>query len=181
MAYGPAGLKDDHDYSLFSTPNYLRGYAHKIERDLIKIGRMYNAKRVRVFALTGTERCERCTNVLTGEVLDSHCPECNGTGRKKSWSFVGRFWAYVDFGPEMRIALETGLTHNPGNDKENFVIIGAPILHDQDFFVVEETRQVFKVFDIEPKHIAMGGTIIAQSVQASSIEDGSPEYRVVDW
>ena len=181
LNYGPIGPEDTHQYTQFPTPKYLRGYAKKIEKDLAKVARMYNGKEIVLYKLTGKHRCVSCTDRITGEVLHTNCRECNGTGKVDAWEKVGSFWAYIDFGPKYTLEQATGTTQNPGNDKDTFIIIGAPLIAEQDFFVTKETREVFKVFNVEPRIIAMGGHVVAQAAMASYIEDGSPQYRVVDW
>ena len=46
VAFGPPRPKVTTDYTLFSTPDYLTGYARKILRDLVKVARMYNGRTV---------------------------------------------------------------------------------------------------------------------------------------
>ena len=182
LKYGPQGPDDEHhDYIHFPTHPHLIGYAEKIKADLINLASLYNGKEVVLYKLTGTERCPKCTNSITGEILVSNCQECHGTGKVDAWTRVGEFWAYIDFGPEYSMPQLLGNTKNPGADRETFVIIGAPMIKDQDFIVVKETREVHKIYNVEPALIAMGGTLVAQAATTSKIEDGSPEYRVIDW
>lgn len=181
LRYGPEGPPDTHQYDKFPTPKYLTGYAKKIEKDLKRVARMYNGKEIIVYKLTGKHRCTVCTDSITGARLSSQCRECNGTGKVDAWEKVGSFWAYIDFGPRYTLETPIGTTTNPGNDKDTFIIIGCPLLAEQDFFVTKETKEVFKIFNVEPRIIAMGGHVVAQAAMASYIEDGSPMYRVIDW
>ena len=181
LAYGPERPSVNHDYTQFTTPTYLRGYSKKILKDLTKAARMYNGKLLRVFQEMAGERCPECTNSITGEVLSSNCKRCNGTGKVNCWNALGSYWSYVDLGPNYRMSMETGNTENPGGVKEQFIILGAPLLKDQDFVVVVETREIFKLFNVEPFIIAMRGDVIAQTASCSSLAAGSPQYGVIDW
>ena len=181
LKYGPSAPKDTHEFERFPTQKYLTGYASKITRDLETWARLYNGKKIVLFTLEGTHRCPKCTNVITGETLSSSCKECGGTGIVNAWKKRGEFWAYVDFGPNYEMEGPYGNTKNPGGVTETFIIIGAPPIHDQDFFVTYDTKEVFKVFNAEPRIIAMGGTVVAQAAQASNTEDDSPLYREIDW
>ena len=182
LKYGPQGPDDSyHDYTNFHTHPHLLGYADKIKADLINLASLYNGKQIVLYKLTGTERCPKCTNTITGEILVSNCQECHGTGKVDAWERVGEYWAYIDFGPEYNIPQLIGNTTNNGQDRETFIIIGAPLIKDQDFIVTKETREVHKIYNVEPSLIAMGGIVVAQAATTSKIEDGSPEYRVIDW
>ena len=181
LTYGPKGPEDTHQFTRFPTHPHIVGYAEKIKKDLIRSAALYNGKQIVLYQVTGTERCPKCTNTVTGEVLVSNCKECHGTGKVDAWSKTGEFWAYVDFDPDQNVTSEIGNTVNPGTDRETFIIIGAPLIHDQDFLVVKEKREVHKIYNVEPSIIAMGGIVVAQAATTSLIEDGSPEYSVIDW
>lgn len=170
-----------HDYALFSTPEYLTGYSRKILLDLTKAARMYNGRLLHVFRPGEEERCSACTNAVTGEVLSSSCPVCRGTGVRAGWTSVGRFWSYVDFGPTYSLATENGNSENPGGVKEQFIVLGAPLLRDQDLLVPVELRRVFKIYDVEPHIIALRGEVLAQMAQASPLSSGCQEYSVITW
>ena len=49
VAFGPPRPKVTTDYTSFSTPDYLTGYARKILRDLVKVARMYNGRLLKLY------------------------------------------------------------------------------------------------------------------------------------
>lgn len=179
--YGPSRPEAEQSYAAFHTPVYLRGYSRKILHDLIKVARLYAGRRLRLFRPGEGSRCSRCTNTLTGEVLDSRCPECGGTGRVGSWAPLGDFWSFIDFGPTWRLGTESGNADNPGGVKDQFIVLGAPLLRDQDLLAVLETREVFKIWDAEPHIVALRGDVVAQIAACSRLGRGNAEYRLVDW
>lgn len=181
LRYGPERPNPGPGYAAFHTPVYVRGYSRKILHDLTKVARLYAGREIRLFRPGGGERCARCTNAITGEVLDSRCPECNGTGRVASWARLGDFWSLVDFGPTFRLAADSGNASNPGGVKDQFVVLGAPLLRDQDLLAVLQTREIFKIWDAEPHIVALAGDVISQIAACSRLDAGSAEYRLADW
>ena len=182
LQYGPVRPYEDHDYSNFRTPLYLKGYAKKITLDLMRTAKMYNGRRVRIYSPNKQgERCPICTNLITGERMLSNCKVCRGTGYKDAWSYVGRFWSLVDFGPRYDMSSEYGNVENMQGDKDAITVIGAPELHDQDLIIIEETKDIFKIYNVEPHIVAMQGTIITQICQAAPLAYGQPEYDLITW
>lgn len=171
----------DYLYNKFSTKKYLTGHASKILRDLTKAARMYNGRLVHIFKPGEGGRCTNCTNAITGEIVMTNCPVCFGTGKAGSWINVGEFWSYVDFGPTYNVTSELGNAENPSGIKDQFIILGAPILQDQYLVITHETRKVYKIYDVEPHIVAMQGTVIAQMAQCSPLAAGSQEYRLITW
>lgn len=181
LVYGPPRPDAERGYASFRTPVYLRGYSRKILLDLIKVARLYSGREVRLFRPGREGRCPRCTNALTGEILDSRCPVCHGTGKTGSWDRLGDFWSMVDFGPTYRLSGESGNSENPGGVKDQFIILGAPLLHDQDMVGVLETREIFKIYDAEPHIVALRGEVIAQIAACSRLSAGSVECQALTW
>ena len=179
--YGPVRPPENHDYENFRTPVYLRGHAGKILKDLSRWARLYNGRLIRLFFPSQGERCLTCTNLITGERMLSSCPECHGTGFKKGWTFVGKFWCFVDFGPTYAISSENGNVENPGGIKDAVTVLGAPPIHDQSLLIFEETRQVYKVYNVEPHKVALLGSVITQICQGSYLSYGQSEYSLIDW
>lgn len=182
LRYGPERPFEDHDYANFRKPQYLRGFSKKIKHDLTRVARLYNGHRVRIFSPHKQgERCPECTNLITGERLVSNCPVCQGTGFKNGWLPLGRFWCFVDFGPRYDMATEYGNMDTQPGGKDAITVVGAPELHDQDLIIFEETRDVYKIYNVEPHIVAMLGDIVTQICQASPISYGQAEYKLIDW
>lgn len=136
---------------------------------------------MRVFEPSDGGRCPTCTNAVTGERLITDCPDCRGSGRRHSWKRVGDFWTYVDFSPTYRMATPNGNVENPGGAKDTIIVLGAPLLRDQTLLIFIESREVYKIYDVEPHIVAMRGEVIAQAAEASRLTPGGPEYALIDW
>ncbi len=183
LLYGPARPFDiaDVGYQKFTNKNYLKHYSAKILKDLARVARMYNGHEVRIYAVDKSERCPVCTNVATGERLVTNCKVCHGTGYKDNWKCLGDFWTYTDFGPTYHMASPYGNTENPNGTKTGIVILGAPLLYDQTVIIFIESKEVFKIYDVEPHIVAMRGDVIAQIAQSTRVSPGSEEYKLIDW
>lgn len=181
IAYGPSRPAPDCGYQHFTTPNALTGYSGKILKDLTKVARLYNGREVKLYRLVKGERCSRCTNLATGERLLTNCPDCKGTGYVEAWEYVNDFWTLIDFGPRYEMATRGGNTENPNGIKEQIIIFGAPLIKDQSLIIFIESREVYKLYDVEPHIIAMRGDVIAQIASCSRLTPGCEEYKLIDW
>jgi hypothetical protein len=183
LLYGPERPAEmaDVGYGRFSNKNYLRHFSAKILRDLVRMARMYNGHEVKIYAVDKQERCPVCTNMATGERLVTNCKVCHGTGYRDSWQCLGDFWTYTDFGPVYHMASPYGNTENPNGTKTGIVILGAPILKDQTIIIFIESKEVYKIYDVEPHIVAMRGDIVAQIAQTTRVTPGSEEYKLIDW
>ena len=183
IPYGPERPADiSHvGYELFENKNYLKGYSRKILSDLILMAKLYNGHEVRVFVVDKNDRCPKCTNRLTGEKLLSNCPVCHGTGYRNSWKSIGDYWCYMDFGPDYNMATQYGNTESPNGTKESLILLGAPVLTDQAIIIFKESREVYKIYDVEPHIVAMRGDVIAQIAQGTRLTPGSEEYKLITW
>lgn len=168
-------------YNLFTNKKYLEGYSQKILGDLCLVTSLYNGHLVTIFKVDKQTRCPRCTNLATGEKLLSQCPDCHGTGYANSWVSPGDFWAQVDFGPMYHMDTPNGNTENPGGNKQAIIVFGAPLLNDQDLIAFRESREIYKIYDVEPHIVAMRGDVIAQIAQATRLTPGLPEYKLITW
>lgn len=168
-------------YTAFTNKKYLEGHAAKILDDLILMAELYNGHQILLCAVDKSRRCPKCTNLATGEKLSSNCPVCHGTGYAENWTKVGHFWCYVDFGPVYHMDTPLGNTENPGGTKQRLVILGAPIINDQSLAIFVESREIYKVYDIEPHIVAMRGDVIAQIAEMTRLTPGAPEYKLIDW
>lgn len=181
LNYGPIRPEPDVGYQKVKNKTYLKGYAQKILKDLIRVARMYSGLEVKLYAVSKTERCPVCTNNATGERLITNCKVCHGTGRKDGWEYLGDFWTYTDFGPAYHMESQIGNTENPNGTKAPIIILGAPILEDQALIIFKEPKEVYKIYDIEPHIVAMRGDVIAQIAQTTRLTPGSEEYKLIDW
>ena len=180
VAFGPPRPKVTTDYTSFSTPDYLTGYARKILRDLVKVARMYNGRLLKLYRPAGEKRCPNCTDSITGEILLGNCRICRGTGKALAWEPAGDFWSLVDFGQKFRMASDNGAMENPGV-REQVTILGAPLMKDQHLVIFVETKEVYKIYDSEPHIVAMRGEVISQIASVSRISPGFPEHGLIDW
>lgn len=181
LEYGPSRPAPDSGYHLFSTPKALTGYSGKILADLVKIARLYNGREARLFRVVKGHRCGVCTNLATGERLLTNCTVCRGTGYVEAWEYVGNFWTLIDFGPRYEMAARGGNTENPNGVKEQIIILGAPLMKDQALVIFEESREVYKLYDVEPHIVAMRGDVIAQIAGCSRLTPGCEEYKLITW
>ena len=168
------------DYTNFRTPIYLRGHAKKIIHDLKKVARLYNGRLVRIYTGGGTTPCETCVDSITGSIVLKDCPTCNGTGTTPR-TYVGEFWTLVDFAPKYRVPTEFGNTENPGNLKDTFTVLDAPLLKDQWLIVTVDTKEVYEINDVMPQIVAMQGTVVTQLASCARMPVGSVEHKVVTW
>lgn len=180
--YGPENPKGPGDYRDFVTPPYLKGHANKIRLDLERIFRLYSGKLVKLFTLqSATDRCPECTDSITGQVLLTNCPVCNGSGYVGKYLDVGDYWALADLGASIKLTGELGTSHNTRTGKDQFVLVGAPPLSDKDLLAFVDTKDMYKVVDSEPQIVALSGEIITQVVGLSYLTVGSNEYRYITW
>lgn len=168
-------------YNLFTNKKYLEGYSGKILGDLCLVASLYNGHMATLFSVDKSERCSKCTNLATGEKLLSQCPVCHGTGYVNNWKSIGNFWVLVDFGPMYHMDTPNGNTENPGGNKESIIVLGAPLLGDQDLIAFRESKEIYKIYDVEPHIVAMRGDVIAQIARASRLTPGVEEYKLITW
>jgi len=194
--YGPSRPEKPQDYSDFRTAPYATGPARKILHDLEKLARLYNGKKVKIFRVLSGERCEVCTDSISGAVVVLNCYECNGTGVTTGYTLYSReepslihghtdtvdeFWAHIDVIPVFNVTSQLGNADTQGGAKTPIMLIGMPLLQDGDLVVTVNTKDVYKIVNIEPQIIAVQGTVIAQQAQCNLISRGSPEYKVIEW
>ena len=181
MAYfGPTIPHDAPDHDKFTTPKYLVGYANKVRADLKKLARLYNGIKVRIFTLDESSTpCTNCIDSFTGQVLISDCPVCFGTGKLAKYTSIGDFDVVTQINPKIKSSSELG--DSEVSQQNSFEIIDVPLLEDQDLLVTLDTKRVYKIIDMEPSVVAVGGEIIAQFVSCNAISKGSPEYQVITW
>jgi len=105
------------------------------------------------------EKCEACTDPLTGGILDSKCPECNGTGFKVGYHPPTPL--AVDMKPEAVIELLKG-TEPPGQTAivdNHMRILGFPSVHKHDIWVDGKSDQRWIMHEIanmaEWRHVPM--------------------------
>lgn len=94
------------------------------------------------------EPCEECTDELTGEILDSKCPECNGTGFKVGYHAPTPL--DVDMNPEAIIELLRA-TEPPGPARptdQQIRIKGFPAIAKHDIWVDEKSDQRWIFHDV---------------------------------
>ena len=172
--YGPQNPNTPAEYTEFQTPSYLTGHAKKIRLDLERIFRLYSGKLVKLLQLQkSSDRCPECTDQITGQVLLTNCPVCNGSGYTLSYADAGDYWALADIGAALKLTGETGNSQNTRTGKDQFVLVGAPPLGDKDLLVFVDTKDMYKVVDAEPQIVALVGL--------SYLTIGSNEYRYVTW
>ena len=180
--YGPPRPPKPEDHTDYRTPSYIKGSARKILYDLVRVAKLYDGKPVRIFK-TGTsqdERCPVCTDKFTGASLIKNCRTCLGSGFTKQYSNVGDYWVRVDFSPKLNVTSELGNYDRQGH-RDAFYVLGAPILKDQDLLITHDTKEVYKVVDVEGQIVAMQGIIISQVVNCLLVSTGSIEYELIDW
>lgn len=170
--------KENELYDSFRTPLYLTGHAKKMRSDLERVFRMYWGKEVKVFQKQrDAARCPECTDVITGQVMLANCPVCNGTGVAEQYEDVGDFWARVDIGPVQKTSGAMGSQENLNLRPDQFTLVGAPLLEDQDLIALIDTKSMYKVVDVEPAIVALSGEVITQVANISYLTPGSSEYK----
>lgn len=180
--WGPGHPGYNNDLDQFGTFDYLRGYATKIQMDLIRVGRAYNARRIRVYRVKDTMRCPYCTNQVTGEKMLSGCPYCKGTGHVGGWDRLCECYAYGDIGNKWHVATTEGTSEAAGDNRDHFIVVGSPyLLADEDWFVFKGNKDCYKVYDMEPFVVTMRGTVVAQVVSASGLTPIAQEFLEADW
>lgn len=181
FTHGPARPIKEEAYPDFRAASYVSGHANKIIRDLEKITRMYNGKQVRIFVPGVITRCTDCTDGITGAIMVSNCPTCNGTGKLGGYVHLADCWAMIDVIPKFNVTSGFGNADSSGGTKTPIVLINTPLLKDQSLIVTLLTKDVYKIVDVEPHIVAMQGTVITQMAQCNLISQGSEEYSVIDW
>jgi hypothetical protein len=180
--YGPARPEPKNALTRVQTHPYLRRYATKMRNDLIRRLRLYDGRTFRLFRSDATGgRCTTCTDAFTGQILLSNCPECMGTGNASAFSSLGDFQVWTDIDARVRESGEMGNFEAPRGGTDTFVVVGAPILKDDDLLILKDTREVYKIDDVEPKVMALGGEVILQMAPVFYVTPGSKEYELINW
>lgn len=179
--YGPSRPGHPLDYPDFSTPGYLTGHANKIIYDLEKKVRMYDGHLTRIFRTTDSDRCPTCTDTITGAIVLSDCPTCGGSGTVNGFEQIAEKWCLINFGPKKDLETEFGNADNMNAGTDQFVIIGAPMLKDQDLLITVDVKEVFKINQVEPQIVAMRGIVVTQMAGCTYISPESLEYNLIDW
>ena len=107
-----------------------------------------------------------------------NCPQCFGTGTAPR-TLIGDYWSYIDFNPNFRLSGEYGSSENPGGTRDMIVIVGAPLLRDQWLVIHVDTKEVFKIVDVQPQIVAMQGIVVTQLASVTKLPIGSVEYKLV--
>lgn len=181
FTYGPS--RPDHPYGHqdFTTPSYLSGYANKIIYDLEKKVRMYDGHLAKIFRPSQSDRCPTCTDTITGAIVLSSCPTCDGSGTVNGFEEIAEQWVLINFGPKKDLETEFGNTENMNAGTDQFIIVGATMLKDQDLLITVDVKEVYKINQVEPQLVAMKGIIITQVAGCTYLTPGSLEYNLIDW
>lgn len=179
--YGPSNPAVQQNYDNFRKRDYLNGYAAKIRYDLGRLLGIYSGIRALVFKIEIGDRCPTCTDLLTGERFLTSCPDCLGTGYMNKYTSLGETWIGINIGPAQNIATDTGVTQNAGTKRDVISIVGLQQLHDRDLVILKDARLVYKIEDIEPEIVGLGGNILIQNVQATLLEPGHVSYKLISW
>lgn len=176
---GPTPAFDPQDYAALFKQPHLKGYAAKIRQDLLRIARVYNGIKVRVFTLdeTGTP-CPSCVDAFTGQVVDSACPACNGTGYQAGYTEHEVTYAIAQLSPKHKTSTQMGDSEGQGR-RDVFILIDAPLLQDQDFIATVDTSRIYKIVDAEPTLTAIGGDVVMQTITCAPLSKGAPEYKAL--
>jgi len=179
--YGPIPPHDVPDTSSISTPVHTRGYAKKVRRDLKRMARLYNGMLMRVFSVneSGT-KCTDCVDAFTGQIVISDCPVCDGTGFITGYTSLGDHYAVAQLSPKTKTSTEIGDAEG-SRRRDTFILVDVPLLEDQDLLVSIDTRRIYKIVDVEPQIVRVGGEVVMQIAECAPISKGAPEYRVVTW
>jgi hypothetical protein len=150
--------------------------------DLLRRLKHYDGRPIRLYRvdLTGG-RCTTCTDSFTGQILLTNCPECRGTGQALGHKSLGDYWIWTDIDSRMKETGEMGNFESPRSGTDIFVVVGAPLIKDDDLLILKDTKEVYKVDDVEPKVSAVGGEIVLQMTPVFFVNPGSIEYGLIDW
>lgn len=181
LTYGPHRPPKDEDYSDYRAEHYIQGPALKIIHDMEKMARMYNGRWVRIFRKAQSERCPACTDMITGAIAVVNCNACGGSGKKEGFAHLIDAWIHIDVARKHNVTSQFGNSDSPGGADTPVVIINAPLLKDQDLIVTLNTKDVYKIVNVEPQIVAMQGIVVTQLAQCFRISHGSIEYRLTEW
>lgn len=126
------------------------------------------------------ESCAECVDPLTSEILDSKCPECNGTGFQVGYHAPTPM--ILDMSPETIIELRRG-TAPPGQSREVALsgrIAGFPQVNKEDVWVDEKSDQRWLIHEVRhaaewrgiPIVVQVGIKLAPYTDQVYSIEVG---------
>ena len=147
--------------------------------DLEKLLRIYSGTEVEIFTVNRDGgRCPDCTDTLTGHKVCDTCITCLGTGFIKAYTSLGNFKVLTNISPKVKTSSPVGDSEGMGR-RDTFVLVGVPLLQDQDLIVTLDTGRVYKVVDEEPTIAAIGGEIIVQVTPVAPLSKGAPEYVAV--
>ena len=170
---------DIQDFASLAQHSYMAGFTKKARADLLRIARIYNGIKVRVFTLdeTGTP-CPDCIDTFTGQVVNQGCTTCNGTGYLAGYTEHDQTFAIAQLSPKVKTNTAMGDLEGNGR-RDSFYLVGGPLLQDQDLIVAVDTGRVYKIVDQEPSISAIGGDVILQLISCAPLSKGAPEYRVL--
>lgn len=172
-------LQDNKSYREYKTPKYLKGYANKIIKDLTKHLRLYSGKCAVLYQRDKNGvRCSYCTDKDTGARLVTDCPQCDGSGYVVGYEKIGEFSIMLEYTPENNIPTPLG---NQEIKKDQLVLVGAPEVKDQDLLIMKDTKDVYKIVNVDAYNVALNGIVISQLVTTSRIPVGEKEYDLIDW
>ena len=123
-------------------------------------------------------RCTECLDELTGEVTDSKCPTCQGTGFKVGYHPPVPLQCF-DLTPETIAELRSG-AQAPGQSRPTTVqarVIGFPTLSKEDIWVDARSDQRWAIHEI--KHAAeIRGVPLVLTVTMSLLAYTHAAYRI---
>jgi len=183
FSYGPSRPEPDNGFDKFQGRDYLSKYPKKMRRDFERWLRLFTGKHVKVFSLdTTSNRCPDCVNDFTGACTNSNCPTCNGTGYVNAYVEIADTYSLVNIGPAMDIATPFGNMENTRSGKDTAVFIGDIPIKDRDLVALVDTKDLYKIVDVEPQIVAMDNEVVTQIAEIAYLTPGSNEYKfVITW
>lgn len=109
----------------------------------------------------------------------SNCPQCDGTGYENGYIFMEECWAMAEIEALVKSSSELGNTEMTRSGKDSFLFTSERLLVDTDIALFVDTREIYKLVDVEPKMVAMNGTVVVQAALLNRIPPGAKEYQIL--
>lgn len=165
------------DYTNYKTHRYVQKYAEAIRQDLGIYFELLVGKPVSIWRINKDgNRCNTCTDPVTGAVLMTACPSCGGIGYTPPFIHVIDTNAILQYNPKQTSAAYTG---NSEVATDQLVIIGNNIIDDRDLVYMYDTGDIYLVDTQQPDITALMGEVITQIAIVSRMPEGDKRYHIL--
>lgn len=174
----PSRPRGNAAYSKYKTNRYVQNYAEAIRQDLGIYFDLLVGKDLSIWRINKDgHRCTECTDVITGNILNSNCPVCHGLGYVPPYIFLMDTKGLLQYNTKQLNATQSGLLETA---TDQLVIITDEVVDDRDVIYMHDTGDVYLVDTIQPQITALMGEVITQILNVSRLSIGDRRYPVIE-